>query len=54
MGGQRRAQLGVNNMDVWQPSDLQFAGEYAVSPETIQPNFTSGLVIGSPPTILTK
>jgi len=53
MGQQRRSQLGVNALDIWEPSDLDFAGQYAVSEETIQPNFSGGIQLGAPPTILT-
>jgi prophage tail gpP-like protein len=54
MGNQRRAQLGVNSMDIWKQSDLQYSPQFAVSEETIQPNFTGGIQLGAPPTILTE
>lgn len=53
-GKQRRTQLGVTGMDIWEPSDLQFAPKFSTPTETIQPDFSGGIQLGAPPTILTE
>lgn len=53
-GKQRRAQLGVNNMDIWEPSDLDFSAKYTLDELTATPDFKMGVDLTTPPAILTE
>jgi prophage tail gpP-like protein len=49
IGKQRRAQLGVETMDIWEPADLQFSPSFSQAPVIQQPDFLGGIQINTPP-----
>ena len=49
LGGARRSQLGVTGLDIWKPSDLQFAPVTPIASVVEDTGFLGGIQINTPP-----